>query len=208
MSLKNKLSNMSEDELIERIECEIKRIGKLINYIKSGKAAKDLYSIMEKDIQQHANKIIKEWYDSYDRKFYKPTGSLYKSYKIISKNNEPIIVYNRNYIPKTHRVDSVNPDYIYDYIFSEGWHGGAAGIKGDEDLLYVPTPPKKFRARPYNGDDYHPWSNAPWKHNRWVLAEQTDSIKDGLDDLINYYQSVGLDALTDAFIEENFKLEE
>ena len=82
MNLRDKIKNMSDDEIIEYIENRIKILERKNVYIESGQAYNDFFDLAKDDMTTKANNVIKKWYDLYDRHYYKPSYSLFESYRI------------------------------------------------------------------------------------------------------------------------------
>lgn len=96
-------------------------------------------SITAKDKLKNAKKICKRAIDSYyqnyrpgeyntskDRHPYRRHYSLYDAVNLgIRNGNTFIFELGSEFMPKNHRVDKTNPDYIYNRMFIQGWHGGA-----------------------------------------------------------------------------------
>lgn len=162
MSTKNKIS-IIEDILEDMINGTF--LIDLLNNV-------DREDIEEKLIKI-ADSIIDDYYKDGKRTVYDPTHSLYKAYKINDNNDiesDPsLITDDPSLIPDTHRV---GPEYIYEHMFLEGWHGGAA------ELGY--KIPYDYKRNLYDGDE-----NYPYKEKRklyWKTAEQfDDSPKEKID---------------------------
>ena len=94
-----------------------------------------------KDVKTICRTSIDMYYDAYTPKTYDRYGSLYYAYKIKIIRNDLIISFDPKYIPKVHRVDKENPNYIYDVMFKEGWHGGALNYEHGVSTPYWRKPP-------------------------------------------------------------------
>ena len=65
---------------------------------------------------------IAEYYAARSSGYYTRTYSLIEAYKVTCRGNTINLKSNASMVPDTHRVA---PEYIYDYMFFEGYHGGA-----------------------------------------------------------------------------------
>lgn len=90
------------------------------------KIAKSIAPKIAKSIRNIFSKRINEFYNSYSPEYYSTRQkSLNKSYKVCYTTKSVIWNSNSDMVPKTHRVDKVNGDYIYDLTVMKGYHGGA-----------------------------------------------------------------------------------
>lgn len=65
---------------------------------------------------------VEQYYADYSPQIYSRKESLKKAYLINSSSNTVSWDVSADLIPNVHRVSS---DYIYEYMFEQGWHGGA-----------------------------------------------------------------------------------
>lgn len=116
-----------------------------------------------KEMEEGYREIIDKYYE-YPQKMYKRSNSLYNAYEIEYGNG--ILDSKINLVDKvgdgSHRVDEVDPKYIYEHMYVEGWHGGANG-KGKG--MGIPIP-RDGKAEPYNG------KVKPWADNRKFAYRQ------------------------------------
>lgn len=133
-------------------------------------AAQEINMYAKHDIQKIAQLTLKqmsvEWKDMFDRcitdfynayhpMFYKRTDSLYKAYRVSTYGNKIIAHFGSFYMPHTHRV---NINYIYQYVFLKGWHGGATKGKDHPEpgIPWWRTPPP-FLAQKQGVDPWSRW---------------------------------------------------
>ena len=116
----------------------IDEVNEVLQDLKSGKFIKKVFeeaavSVVE-DLDVIFTTCIDLYYADYTPLFYKRTKSLYDVYKInaIGTSIKWVVPY---MYPSGHRVDG---KYIYDKMFEEGWHGGAAS--GPPDFYMTPHP--------------------------------------------------------------------
>lgn len=95
------------------------------------------------DISEIIDTCIDKYYKDYQPKFYKRTKSLYKVYKLQYRSGYFGWVFDFNLMPNVHRVDN---EYIYKYMFEQGYHGGANTIHADKV--------EQWGAHPHDGQ---PW---------------------------------------------------
>lgn len=119
--LTNKLTDFS-DALTEFYKACEKEIPEAI--------AKEAAVAIYEDISEIFDACIAKYYSDYTPRYYSRTYSLYKVYKLQIKGSWIRWEFNPNFIPKVHRVDSIDPDYIYNWMFEKGYHGGAVGGEG------------------------------------------------------------------------------
>lgn len=108
------------------IQCE-----KAMNKIK-----KNIYQDI-KDIMKEAADAFYNDYPSprmYVRHKRKPT--LANMYKIIEEDGYLYVLTGGEFSTNKHRIDKIDPDYIYEHMFKGGWHGGAVKDKNPDSLWY------------------------------------------------------------------------
>lgn len=81
---------------------------------------------VKENLEYIARTAIDNYYESYSPNLYKRSFDLYNIYKVHVTDKEWEILYDSSYMNKTHRVDKDDSEYIYDWMFKLGWHGGAA----------------------------------------------------------------------------------
>lgn len=118
----------------------------------------DFQTRIIKDIKDICRTSIDMYYDAYTPNTYDRNESLYKAYKIKIQRDTLIIRFSSDFIPKVHRVDKVDPDYIYNMMFKEGWHGGALRYDLGVSTPYWRTPAPGF----YEWGDRAVKSKAPY----------------------------------------------
>lgn len=140
---------------------------------------------IEKDIKKIGKQAVDNYYDDYSRKIYEPIGSLYGVVDngLIDIDGDPTLdIDNPDLISDSgHRVDgqSDSEHYIYDNMFLEGFHGGA-----NFDNMLVPT---QKPMKPYDGL-YKPFSNnkkVKWKAAYQSDVSPYEEIRDRIND---YYE--------------------
>ena len=119
----------------------LNEIVRFANDIESGKVVNDIVSkcapLIIRDLDVIFTSSIDEYY-KFKKRYYKRTYSFYKAYDISLNGNVITIHSGSDLIPKSHRVDAVDSDYIYNYMFVQGYHGGAAS--GEPDMQGSPFP--------------------------------------------------------------------
>lgn len=159
-----------------------KKIRHVIDLISSGKAHKDILEKVNnkqfKTMERIGREAVDNYYDDYsERTMYDPLGSLYSAYKIKNKDGDIIIEYDSSYLNGEHRVDN---SYIYQYMFEQGYHGGA-NFGGNMKI------PVGMPAKPYNGTTGSPWNNNFVQH-KWMDAYQSPiSPKEEIDEKVEEY---------------------
>ena len=135
------------------------------------RTAEKVYS----DIKKLFDQGVKDYYDAYSPHYYRRTHSLYKAYNITLKGSYISWDVGSHLIPKTHRVDSVDDTYIFNYMFEQGFHGGA----NTEDGMLWRTPPPVVSGQKAYTD---------WGRN----AVQTEAPSDIIEGYIDDYEASGL----------------
>lgn len=103
---------------------------------------------------------IAEYYAARSSGYYARTYSLIEAYKVTCRGSSINLKSNASMVPDTHRV---SPEYIYDYMFFEGYHGGANKGPGH------PSPGTLLYRSPVPGFGNHPYT-------RWSgVADQTEA---------------------------------
>lgn len=108
--------------------------------------AKESSIAIYEDLAEIFDACITKYYADYTPKYYSRTYSLYKVYKLQIRGTWIRWEFNSDFIPKIHRVDAVDPEYIYNWMFVKGYHGGA--VRGKEHphpgMPWYRTPPPSF----------------------------------------------------------------
>lgn len=167
---------------LNKLSQELRRFG---NDVASGKLSSQFARICVPLIVTDLDKIFKTNIDDYydfKKKYYKRTKALYKTYKIQGAGGSIEAFADASLMPDTHRA---SPEYIYDYMFSQGYHGGA--ISGGEDMAGNPFPGPMALRTPvphFASEDTPPYS-------LWSLksAEQTDAPEQKIQEELNAYES-------------------
>lgn len=142
------------------------QINEVVNDLESGKFQKKVANEAATAIYEDINKIfdtaVDEYY-SYKPKYYKRTGSLYQAYKITKEGTYIGWDVGAHLIEYSHRVSN---EYIFDYMFELGYHGGASKGKPDQHgnpfphFMAFRTPVPGFAAQ-YELKPYSLWSKSP-----------------------------------------------
>lgn len=111
---------MDEKEFLRRLDILEKKAPKIYKEIQV-----EFEKTVVNDITTIVTNAVSLYYKSYSPKRYIRYGSLYDAYNITIKNNTLILELGSEFMPKVHRVDEKDPDYIYQVMFKGGWHGGA-----------------------------------------------------------------------------------
>lgn len=82
---------------------------------------------VKQGLEDIAEEAIDMFYESYSPHMYHRTNDLYNTYKVIVTDDRWAIDLSPSFMDGSHRVSS---EYIYNYMFKEGYHGGA--IDGPE----------------------------------------------------------------------------
>ena len=127
----------------------VNECNKLINFID-----KDIDKIVEKyakkvkrELPSTIRSVIDKFYDDHDPNSYDRKGDLYNTFFINVEYDKWEVDFDPIYMEYEHRVDN---DYIYEWVFQKGYHGGAA-----------------------YGED-HPDPGTPW----WRFGKSTDSTSE------------------------------
>lgn len=156
-------------------------IREIANDLQSGEFVNNMLTNLAEYIEQDINDIfmtsIDKYYESYDQIYYKRTESFYKSYEITRDRTSIDIDWGYHLMPDTHRVNS---KYIYDYMFKQGYHGGAN--KGPEDADGNPFPGgMALRTPPYGAGAFSLWSE--------YQAKRTESPENMINNNIDAYEN-------------------
>ena len=131
-----------------------------------------------KDILRAKRKAVSDFYDSYGPMYYSRCYSLYNFLTIKQAGDTGIILQMDESKMNGHRV---SPSYIYQYVFKQGYHGGATG--GPPDAAGKPHPGRMVWRTPHISVDqqsaYKYWGNQ---------AVQSDSIFDMFNERIDELQ--------------------
>lgn len=147
----------------------------------SGKISNEIGEILAENVYEDVNNIfetcIDKYYSSYNQIFYTRTYALKKTYKI--EKNGCIInwIVGPNLMPETHRVSN---EYIYEYMFEKGYHGGAVTGKDHPSpgTPWYRTPP------PFPGISVPPYSQ--WSE---YMAKKTMAPADRISMQLQGYQN-------------------
>lgn len=92
------------------------------------KIERDIVQEMMLYVYEDVNEIfeqgVSDFYQAYDPIFYHRTGALYDAFKITKTWNTVSWRLSGELMPNVHRVDN---SYIYEFVFNQGYHGGAVG---------------------------------------------------------------------------------
>lgn len=161
--------------LLEIEKAAEKLISDCNNGVIEKKITKKVSEKVYADIKKLFEQGVKDYYEAYSPIYYRRTNSLYKAYKITLKNNYISWDVGSHLIPKTHRVDSIDDTYIFNYMFEQGFHGGA----NTEDGMLWRTPPPVVSGQKAYTD---------WGRN----AVQTEAPADIIEGYIKDYETSGL----------------
>lgn len=147
----------------------------------SRKVASKIIPRFSKEVENIFEEAVAEYYAAYSPKYYSRMFSLLNAYKITCTTTSIVLESDATMIPDVHRV---SPEYIFDYMFSKGYHGGANKGKGHPKpgtLLYR-SPVPGFGNPPYSR-----WSGA---------ANQSESpekkIDEKFDDFFNSKEAAAI----------------
>lgn len=114
----------------------------------------------KKNYVKEANRIARhyvfEWYCDYTPIYYHRKRTLYHAFRITYKDHEIIEHFGPEDMYPLHRVDSIDPEYIYYNSFELGYHGGA--ISGVDPMGYP---------HPNKGIPYYMKHNTEPPYQRW-----------------------------------------
>ncbi|MCR4717534.1 MAG: hypothetical protein K5656_10160 [Lachnospiraceae bacterium] len=121
------------------------------------------------DIGKQFNKIARlevwKWYKSYSPKEYHRKRTLYHAFKISGGNGKISVRFSHEFMYPIHRVDKIDPTYIFENSFLGGFHGGA--IDGPDH----PNPGVPYWRTP--APDYPEWScPAAWNMSPYSRIEE------------------------------------
>ena len=143
----------------------------------SGKFVRQISRQIIKYVYRDINEIfelgVERYYNSYTPIFYHRQYALYKAYKITYRGTKIFWKVGEEFMPDVHRVDN---SYIFDYMFEQGYHGGAVGANAFGELLWR-TP--------------HPSQGTPAYRAWGYPAVQTSSPSDNIEEMLNAYQNSG-----------------
>ncbi len=133
--------------------------------LQSGAFIKDLCKKIIPYVVQDLNDIfttsVDKYYEAYKPIYYRRTESFYNAYSIKSNDTSITLEYGPDTMPD-HRVSG---EYIYKYMFSKGYHGGATS--GPPDVNDNPFPgPMALRTPPYGEDAFSLWSERKAKRTK------------------------------------------
>ena len=171
----------------ERLMKNLKKIVEEVNYNIAYEKRKAALIICEN--------AVDAFYSDYSPHMYHRKGSLHETYKVeINKKGDFSFQLGHEFMTKQHRVDN---EYIYDYMFVLGWHGGANGGKNHPDINISepkerrlfwrqPPPGNKEGEKPYTRWDDNPatrmrsYNEAPYQR---IKREWNNYIKNELEDM-------------------------
>ena len=127
---------------------------------------KEFFPLATKKIKKIYNDVITDFYE-YNRKFYKPRGSLYDLLECRTDNEYIYMSFDPSKIPNRGGYYSED-DGLYRTVFVEGWHGGA----NISDKMLIPF---RSPAEEYNGKD-KPWDTSRGKgvKQSWKTATKAE----------------------------------
>lgn len=138
-------------------------IAELANDLHNGKFKKavmeEIAITLYEDISEIIETCIDKYYSEYTPKYYKRTKSLYKVYKLQYKSGHFGWQFNFEFMPNIHRVDN---KYIYQYMFEQGYHGGANTIASNKV--------QQWGEHPHNGQPWYRTAPAIFEkppYTRW-----------------------------------------
>ena len=172
---------------------KVNEILRLSKDLQSGKFANDIASACVRQITNDLGIIFSTSIDKYYKtphRYYKRTHSLYTAYRIENAGTHITAVANSSKISKGHRVDEVDPDYIFNHMFGEGYHGGATSGPPDKFGHPFPGPMALRTPVPYfSGESMPPYSS--WSR---MKARKSEAPKDMINADLQAYQSDGANA--------------
>ena len=151
-------------------------------------ASQYICDYVEYDYEEIIRHAIDEYYYDYSPRYYKRSKSLYDAYKIINDGSRIGVDFDSEYMEKEHRV---NNEYIYHWMFEEGYHGGARPKGGriidgvHMYMLYRTPTPQAIAAGFATGTPYRKWSSMP-------VARTTPSPKVSIDKKLDAYDKKDL----------------
>ena len=148
------------------------------------KSYAEYFAVADEKLRDIYEETINDFYDKYPRSFYKPRGSLYRLIETKHGKDYLEIWFEPSRI--SYRNGYAGENGLYEYVFRQGWHGGA-DIDGN---MLVPwtSPPMA-----YDGDTA-PWSSKPWQDQQishgWKPAKQASiSPLDDFKNRVDKYHS-------------------
>lgn len=144
--------------------------------------AKESALAIYEDVAEIFDACIAKYYADYTPRYYSRTYSLYKVYRLQIKGSWIRWEFSPNFIPKVHRVDNVDPDYIYNWMFEKGYHGGAVGGEKHPHpgSPWYRTPP------PSHTNDIKPYSQWSARMAEYSMVSPSKRIE---NEIKNYEQN-------------------
>ena len=141
-------------------------------------ASEYICDYLEYDYKNIIDEMIKDYYYDYSPIYYRRQYSLYQAYKIYNTSKAIDIDFDAQYMEAEHRI---NNEYIYKWMFEEGYHGGARHkMTRDGETTYMQwrTPhPLAVASGNAVGPPYRRWS----KRTVYRSASPYDRINMALD---------------------------
>lgn len=142
------------DEAKKDIERRVKEI--------TAEASEEFFKLEKKKTEDIYRDVIDDFYNSYDRKFYKQDESLYNLLECTTDNKKLILDFHPEKISMRNGYSGENG--LYTSVFKEGWHGGS-GKNGR----------KSYPVAIYDGE-YKPYDGAVAPYDsygyKWVPAKR------------------------------------
>ena len=168
---------MANNQLDEIVEALLQFKTDLQSGVFVNNICKKLVSYVSQDLKDIFITSVDNYYEAYKPKYYKRTQSFYDAYDIKSNGTSIIIDFDASMMPDHNRVSG---EYIYNYMFSQGYHGGAT--KGKPDINNNPFPgPMALRTPPYGEGAFSLWSD--------TKATKTEAPEKMINDNIDAYEN-------------------
>lgn len=127
-------------------------------------ASEEFFKLEKEKTEKIYENVIDDFYNSYDRKYYKQRGSLYHLLECTTDNKRLTLDFHPEKISA--RNGYSGKDGLYASVFKEGWHGGSG--KGDKKSYPFAVYENKYV--PYDGV-VKPYDSHEYK---WVPAKKAD----------------------------------
>ena len=142
-------------------------------------------NMAEKYIQKAVKKMntigrlqVWEWYKSYSPYQYRRKKTLYYGFKVEGGNGKIKVHFGPEDMYKIHFVDKLDPNYIFDNSFMEGFHGGARDGEDHPEpgtpYWRTPAPNYPFWGRPAIQTE------SPFQRIDKAFDEYTSELRDKL----------------------------
>ena len=153
----------------------------------SKEISQEICNYLEEDYKTILDENVERYYMDYTPKYYERNYSLYNAYKVRNNGKSVDIYFGPDFMGNQHKISD---QYIYKWMYEQGWHGGAHNVKGYK-IADADNPGERiFQTMLYRNP--HPMAakpgQKPYEHwSRFPVQYTTPSPYDGsIEDLDKY----------------------